>query len=371
MIQSWVYIFSRFTEEALLFEALILSVLIAIYLAFWVLKKRKIGSADEQIPAALVKQYLNELIGNAMLIRTQLFGLLASQGHDSAALQGLLSQLGTSMNAAAGAAVAPSATSLATPSSATAGLPGEASAQLQQLEGKLNEQLRVIETLKVEKAKAEQELATLKTGTGTEGSSAAPSGDNTELLEKIKALEARLAEYSVIEDDLANLKRLQQENVQLKGMLEGKGGDPAAPPTAAAPASTEAPTPPAAAAAEEAPITAAAAAVEAAIATPPTEETHSTESAAVIAEATLAVETPAAAVEPPAPEPAASAETPVTTPPPTAIAAAEAPPTPSPTATSAAVEAPAPAAAAPAPAKPTSGGGDDDLIAEFEKMLNS
>ena len=58
-------LFSRFTSEALLFEALVIFTLLAIYAAFLVLRKRKFGSLKTQIPAGVVKDYLNELIGDA------------------------------------------------------------------------------------------------------------------------------------------------------------------------------------------------------------------------------------------------------------------------------------------------------------------
>jgi hypothetical protein len=104
---------------------------------------------------------------------------------------------------------------------------------------------------------------------------ATDAGSGDEEQAKIKALEAKLAEYSIIEDDLVNLKRLQQENTELKaklaeyGMitdeladaeslleenerlkaqLAGKGITPAAaPPKAKAAPSAPAPTPPPAA----------------------------------------------------------------------------------------------------------------------------
>ena len=61
-------------------------------------------------------------------------------------------------------------------------------------------------------------------------------------------LKDKLQEYSIIEDDLANLKRLQQENEQLKKSLEASGGTV---PEAAAPVTEPIPAEPAAAPVEE------------------------------------------------------------------------------------------------------------------------
>src|SRR5689334_2552322 len=77
MVPSWLYLFSEFTPEALLFEALIIFLLCAIYAAFWILRKRRFGVVETQLPAGPVKEYLNELIFNAEQLRAQLFGLLA------------------------------------------------------------------------------------------------------------------------------------------------------------------------------------------------------------------------------------------------------------------------------------------------------
>src|SRR5689334_1837126 len=81
---SWVYLFSKFTPEALLFEALLIFILFGSYASFWILKKRRFGAIDNEVPASVVKTYLNELIVDAEQMRTQLFGLLSASGHISA-----------------------------------------------------------------------------------------------------------------------------------------------------------------------------------------------------------------------------------------------------------------------------------------------
>src|SRR5690349_8567959 len=78
---SWVYLFSQFTPEALLFEALLIFILCCGYTAFWILRKRRYGIVDKELPSGPVKSYLNELIGNAEQLRLQLFGLLSASDH--------------------------------------------------------------------------------------------------------------------------------------------------------------------------------------------------------------------------------------------------------------------------------------------------
>jgi hypothetical protein len=311
---SWIHVFSKFTSEALLFESLVICVLIAGYALFWVVHKRRVGVIDSEVPATVVRGYLNVLIADAETLRKQLFGLLANSGLDAAEIArfsaaanfGMASALvpgGVSPSVIPGAVVDPS------------------------IEAKLAEQAKAVETLLAEKSKIERELAEAR---AAGGGKQAPStgGDSAELAklnEKIRALEARLAEYSVIEDDLANLKRLQQENAQLKATLAGQG------------LSVPAPTAVAAVAAVEPTIDAVAEPVTEAFAEP-----------VAVAEAV-----PEAAFEGLVDQVEQSLQ------PAEAVAAAEEAP---------ATEAPA---EAPAPAAVEAASSDADLVAEFEKMLNS
>ena len=77
-MESWLYIYSQFTSEALLFESLIIFLILCAYLAFWILRKRRYGSVDTELPVGPVKSYLNELISQTEQLRAQLFGLFSS-----------------------------------------------------------------------------------------------------------------------------------------------------------------------------------------------------------------------------------------------------------------------------------------------------
>jgi len=210
---SWIYLFSKFTSEALLFESLLICLLVASYAAFYVLKKRPYGVIDQEVPAGVVKGYLNELMMDAEQLRAQLFGLLATQGAPAAYSAGQHANFQPT---------------LATSSSS--GLPpAEFQQKMSSLELKMSEQSKALETMVSEKRKIEAELAAAKTG-GASATSGAPSADLSKLQTQIKLLETKLAEYSVIEDDLANLKRLQQENTQLKTALKNAGASVVAAP---------------------------------------------------------------------------------------------------------------------------------------------
>lgn len=196
-MNSWVYIFSKFTSEALLFESLFIFILCCSYAAFWVLRKRRYGSIDTTIPSGPVKAYLNELIGAAEQLRLQLFGLLSSSGANSNAYR--IIGLGD-------AAPDP-----------------EITKKLTELEARTIDQAKALGVLAEEKSRLEKELTEVKANSLANAASAKNQVEGTkELQAKVNELESKLTEYSVIEDDLANLKRLQQENEQLKALLNSK-----------------------------------------------------------------------------------------------------------------------------------------------------
>ncbi|MBI4924341.1 MAG: hypothetical protein HY843_00325 [Bdellovibrio sp.] len=193
-INAWVYLFSRFTAELILFESLIIFALLAFYSGYWILVKRRMGLSSSLIPAEVVKHYLGDLIINAEGVKTQLFGEVPLQG--------------------------------STKISASGAMDFTLLEKISELENKINEKEKLIQNANKEKEKIEKELSQAKSAPSKEGfvsASGIQTADVEALKEKIQNLEERLAEYSVIEDDLANLKKLQQENVQLKSLLNGSG----------------------------------------------------------------------------------------------------------------------------------------------------
>lgn len=192
-MSSWVYLFSKFTQEALVIEALVILGLISGYTAFWILKKRRFGSADESVPSIPVRDYLDELIYESEHLREQLFGIL--EGHQPVSRVDRVRD-------------------------------SDAASQLKQLESKLLEKERSLESLITEKAriaesleKSEAQIKELK----VQLLSGNADGMKSELEAQIRSLEEKLTEYSIIEDDLANLKRFQSENIKLKALLNEKG----------------------------------------------------------------------------------------------------------------------------------------------------
>ncbi len=230
-MESIVYLFSKFSVEFLLLEALVICALIAGYAAFYVLRKRRLGHVDQTVPSGVVKGYLTHLILEAEQMRAQLFGLL---GGDTAQLAGVAS-LGSGADAKALLALLQAQGSMAGTGHSFAGGGAASDPQLltkvQLLEGKMTEQAKAMQSVVTEKEKIEKELVALRTSGGSGGTAATEGGvspsEMADLQEKLRTLEGKLAEYSIIEDDLANLKRLQQENAQLRAALAGQGGAPA------------------------------------------------------------------------------------------------------------------------------------------------
>lgn len=336
---SLVYWLSKFSHEALLVELLLIGCVAACYFLYLLVQKRRYGVAKKNIPDHVVRAFLVELISYSEGFKNQLFG---EDFKIQAAIRPAMSAHAVEPMLAAAATHAPVAT--ADGADLTAAKTALAAATLKQ-----DELQKMIATLSKDKAALESKLAAAP----ATGDGAASGQALTEANEKISKLESKLAEYEVIEDDLANLKKYQQENKALRAQLEaGKKGEaiPSAPASDLAAASAEV-VPAAPAATTAAPISEpatepspVAAAEESAAATKAEE---SFEGLAGKVEESLATH----------PSGASAAD-------PLASAAAEQPP-----AAEATPEAAASTATTPPPvAKEKS---DADLLNEFERMLSS
>jgi hypothetical protein len=215
-MNSFIYLYSKFTEELLLLGAAAIFTLLALYCYEWVIKKRRLGAARNQIPAAMVKVYLNQLINEAQFVRTQLFGLVNGMPPE-----GITLPVSSSAPLAGGESHDSPAAQLM--SAATAGLAGDLGDRLKALQNQLTEKESIVVNINIEKTKLLEEIENLRQNQKAMQSAGSGGGSSDELLRKVKELEARLEEYSLFEDDLANLKRLQQENLQLKKKLEDLG----------------------------------------------------------------------------------------------------------------------------------------------------
>lgn len=302
---SAIYFLGKFSNEALMIELFLIGLLTTAYFGYLITKKRKYGVAKNMIPDHVVKAFLIELLSYSDGFKKQLFG--ENLQIDPSMVGKFQLQM----------AAAPAVSS--TPSAG-----GADAAELHALKVQLGTSAQKIDELNKMIASLQSQNSTLQTqaaDAAKSGGGAPASGDSKALLDKIQALETKLSEYSVIEDDLANLKRYMQENKMLKEKLAGSSGAPInlTPPAASAPAPVAAPAP-----------------------------------APVIPEPIVAAA--------PAPTPVEPTPAPVTTSAPSG-ASVQDPISPAPST-------PAPEVAAAAPA---AGGdkSDADLLNEFERMLNS
>ena len=152
-------------------------------------------------------------------------------------------------------------------------------AELQKVQADVQAKAAEIEIVKKQHADATAQLQTMASGGG-----GASTEEVTALKNRVGELESKLSEYTVIEDDIADLSMYKEENSRLKAELEAlkaSGATPSAAP--AAPAAVPAATPVAA------PAAAVEAAPEAPVASAPIAESPIAEDDPIMAEFAAAV----------------------------------------------------------------------------------
>ncbi|MGE5086646.1 MAG: hypothetical protein ACM3MG_10125 [Bacillota bacterium] len=115
--------------------------------------------------------------------------------------------------------------------SEAAGGVGESPAEIEQLRLTLSESQKKIEVLQAQLAVAESKATEVEAAIAA--APAPASNVNSDLEGKVRDLEARLAEYEIISEDIADLSRFRDENEKLKAeidVLKGQGGGSSAPP---------------------------------------------------------------------------------------------------------------------------------------------
>ena len=236
-------ILTKFTDETITIFSLLLLVTMVGIIIYWFYNRKKFHQLSHEIPASIVKNYLDSIIENSNSLKSSLFrggGLDMGNGIPSVVQIGDL------------------------PSSKSIGVGvgseevSQKNAEIAALHQKLSDRQRQIQDLE----KTIQDLSAGK-GLGAESEilrkdlvqsqqkskdlesqlaeAMARSGGDSEIQKELEfvtsernEIRERLKEYAIIEEDLANLKRLQQENDQLKAELSNlrKGGavsPPAAP----------------------------------------------------------------------------------------------------------------------------------------------
>ena len=141
-MNSLIYVYSKFTEEFLLLGAAGFFALLSIYCYHWVIQKRRMGIARNQIPSAVVKAYLSQLINEAESVRKQLFGM-TDGGTIPAPNFGSIGNFNVSAENSAGNAAAP----------AGAAINPDLMARINSLENQLRDKESLVVNINVEKNK--------------------------------------------------------------------------------------------------------------------------------------------------------------------------------------------------------------------------
>jgi DNA repair exonuclease SbcCD ATPase subunit len=225
-------VLTQFNDEVLTLSILILVIFLGLLIFVWSLNKKKYHQLGHEIPAGIIKNYLDSIIQNSEALKSSLFrggGLEVGEGIPSVLP---VSQLNTSK------VVSAPLNSLNLDSE----LLTQKEAEISQLQMKLSEKEKMIRELerrldelqksskqnhtvaKDDKGESSAEIVNLKEQLKIEMDKSNNSVQQIGTLTKERDdLRSKLQEYEIIEDDLANLKRLQNENDDLRKRLAAKG----------------------------------------------------------------------------------------------------------------------------------------------------
>jgi hypothetical protein len=231
----------KFGPELLVIQFGFLVILSTLFLWLWFSNRRKYHNLKHAIPANVVKNYLDSIIQNSTALKSSLFrggGLETGSGVPSVLpLNSLMGGENIGVNGAP-------ATALLEEINQKKALVASLEDQLSSLHGsqkefetKLTSSQGQISSAEAKIKELESLLAQSKTssgvGGGGAGGDAALKSELSMVTKERDEIRDRLKEFEIISDDLANLKRLQQENEQLKRSLAAQGGAlPAATPVA-------------------------------------------------------------------------------------------------------------------------------------------
>ncbi len=223
MFDSVINNIDKFGPDILLIQSGFLVIISTIFLWLWFSNRRKYQNLKHAIPANIVKSYLDSIIQNSTALKSQLF---RGGGID---VNGIPSVLPIN-NLMGGDAIAISGA----PSTALLEELNQKKAQIAALESQLlasQNSCREVESklvnsqgiLTTAEAKIKELEALLAQTRASGGGDAAVQAELKMVSKERDELRDRLKEFEIIADDLANLKRLQQENEQLKKSLAMQG----------------------------------------------------------------------------------------------------------------------------------------------------
>ena len=213
----------KYSSQVLFIQIGFIVIISAVFIWLWFYNRKKYNHLKHQIPASVVKSYLDSIIQNSTALKSSLF-----RGGGLDVDPNSIPSVMPVSDLPAGA-----------PAGVDAAEVSSLRAQIAQLQSQLSEKQLVISDLEDAKTTLEGEVgakqerieeleallaqAQENTGSAGDGELEAKLASVTRERDQLKDT---LTEYEVIEDDLANLKRLKQENEQLKKSLGQSGAAP-------------------------------------------------------------------------------------------------------------------------------------------------
>lgn len=218
---------TKFTDETITISSLSLLCVTSVLIIYWIYNRKKFHQLTHQIPASVVKNYLDSIIQNSTSLKSSLF-------------RGGGIELGNGIPSVMPVSTLPASGSLSSGGASSEEL-NQKIAEIAALQTQLMEKGQLIQDLEVQVtnsnnddtgedvAKYKEEIAELEEQlAAAQASGDGGAGDLQKDLDAVTKerdeFQERLMEYEIIEEDLANLKRLQQENEQLKKSLAAAGG---------------------------------------------------------------------------------------------------------------------------------------------------
>jgi hypothetical protein len=218
-VNSIINYLEKYSDNIFVIQVWLLIIILATLAWVWFYNRRKYNHLKHQIPASVVKSYLDSIIQNSTALKSSLFrggGLDVDPSSVPSVMP--LTDLpgGTSVNLDS--------------------IDGDAAlkAQISKLEAQLSDQKSISKELESSNATLEgivkqkqeriEELEALLANASNGDGEDSGSGEAIIALTKERdELAENLKQYDIISGDLADLKRLKQENEQLKKALAEKG----------------------------------------------------------------------------------------------------------------------------------------------------
>lgn len=248
-------VLTQFTDETISISLAVLVVVFAGLVAYWFYNRRKFHQLSHQIPASVVKNYLDSIIANSTALKSSLFrggGLDLGEGIPSIIPTTDLPTGGVAVGSDQSEQLAQKNAEIANLKS----LVGQKDATIAELEkmleavrasnggGVSEEEANIMKSEIVSlKSQLEEANAALEAAKAAGGGGDASQADVDKAIAERDELKERLMEYEIIEEDLANLKKFQQENEQLKKTIAELKGEASPEDSAPEPEAEAAPEP--------------------------------------------------------------------------------------------------------------------------------